>query len=63
MDRKRQYKVLGEIYYDAVNKRIREFEMEEIGREREVYDKLKLYNLVSLRGPSHLSVVSSRSRS
>ena len=42
-----KYYVNGQMYYDSVNKRIREFEFEELGREKMAYDKLKLYNLVS----------------
>ena len=34
------------MYYDSVNQRVREFEFEEIGSDKEVYDKLRLYSLV-----------------
>ena len=47
MDRERNYYVEGKMYYDAVNKRLREFEYEQIGQDKVVYDKLKLYNSVS----------------
>eukprot|EP00916_Digyalum_oweni_P019563 GHVL01032562.1.p1 GENE.GHVL01032562.1~~GHVL01032562.1.p1 ORF type:complete len:193 (+),score=3.41 GHVL01032562.1:62-640(+) len=45
IDRDRNYYVEGKMYYDSVNQRVREFEYEEIGSTKQVYDKLKLYNL------------------
>ena len=37
----------GKLYYDATNKREREFEFEEVGSTKAAYDKLRLYNAVS----------------
>ncbi|PVD25956.1 hypothetical protein C0Q70_13622 [Pomacea canaliculata] len=45
IDRERQYFVDGRIWYDELNRRVREFEAEEIGRDREFIDRLVLYNL------------------
>ena len=45
IDRERKFYTEGQMYYDAANKRVREFEFEEIGSEKMVYDKLRLYNL------------------
>ena len=47
MDRERKFYVEGKMYYDAVNKRLREFEDMHIGQNETYYDKLKLYNAVS----------------
>jgi len=44
-NRERKYFIEGKMYYDEVNKRIREFEFEDINSTKEAYDKLKLYNL------------------
>ena len=49
MDREQKFYREGKLYYDAVNKREREFEFEEIGSEKAAFDKLRLYNSVSLR--------------
>ena len=56
VDKDLKYYVDGKMFYDAKNRRIREFEFEEVGREKMVFDKLILYNLVShcLKTPSAL---------
>ncbi|XP_076464714.1 mammalian ependymin-related protein 1-like [Babylonia areolata] len=45
IDTSRNYTVEGQIFYDEENQRIREFEMQEVGSDKMVYDKLKLYKL------------------
>merc|ERR1711963_620223 len=44
-DRERGYYVEGKMYYDKVNRRIREFEKFDINRTDSYYDRLKLYDL------------------
>ena len=48
IDKERKFYTEGRIYYDEVNKRVREFEFEDINSEKDYYDKLRLYDLVSI---------------
>ena len=54
MDKEQKFLREGKLYYDATNKREREFEFEEVGSTKAAYDKLRLYNAVSERRASGL---------
>merc|ERR1711963_1063383 len=44
-DRERGYYVKGKMFFDRINRRVREFEEFDINKTESYYDRLKLYNL------------------
>merc|ERR1719419_1104432 len=45
-DRERGYYVQGKMYFDKLNKRVREFEEFDFNRTESYYDRLKLYTSI-----------------